>query len=294
MDRAIERMNTRTSASVLYMSPQGLGCAFIGLHNMGGDSAAVRRLLSSLSRILLHSSAVTPLDGQAIGNILASLKSFSSDVPEVRDVLRSLRLSILRREDSLADMKSKELSMSFWGLQNMAADCEEVEGILDLLLSAISRPGSSFRSARPEEVLYAVGGLRRMSSRSSRVRQLVRFLAATAVHSLDRIEKSRANNVVLRSGVNEVVIGAALFGMQSMDDRAEEVLQLVAAMSRVINHSKVMLSDRAIANAAYGISYLSPSKFKELIDWWMMSRVARDVEHLATGSLPAQNSDKAL
>ena len=92
-----------------------------------------------------------------------------------------------------------------------------------------------------------------MSSQSSKVRQLVRALAATAVHSIDRIEKSRASNIVMKSGVNEVVIGAALFGMQSMEDSSDEVLELVAAMSRVINHSGAMLSDRAIANAVYGI-----------------------------------------
>ena len=146
--------------------------------------------------------------------------------------------------------------MSFWGLQNMAADCEEVEGMLELLISAISRPGSSFRAARPEEVLYAVGGLRRMSSQNRKVRQLVRILAAAAVQSIERIEKSITNNAVPRSSVNEVVIGIALFGMQSMDDGCDEVLELVAAMSRVINHSGVKLSERAIASAVYGTSTL--------------------------------------
>lgn len=237
---------------MLYMSPQGLGCAFMGLHNMNGESPATRRLLSSLADIMTHSSTVTPLDGQAVGNILASLKYFSSEVPEVRKVLRALKSSILSSGNTLLSMKSKELSMSLWGLQSMAVDCAEVEDLLDMLIAAIARPGSCFRLARPEEVLYAVGGLRRMSSKHAKVRQLVGILATVAVQSLERIEQSRIQNVVPRNGVNEVVIAAALFGMQSMDDNSPEVLDLVAAMSRIINHSGVMLSDRALANAVYG------------------------------------------
>jgi hypothetical protein len=235
------------------MSAQGMGCAFIGLQHMDSNSQAVRSLLRSLAGIVLHSCSLTPLDSQAVANILASLKHFSSDIEEVRLVLNALVVSIQRHPSTLSGAKSKEMSMSLWGLQSMATDTLEVEQLLEIITVAIEAPDSSFRRARPEEVLYAIGGLRRMTSVSGAVQRLLSALAACAVQSLDA---SEGTTVVRTDGswrdVSEVAVGAALFGLQGMHDSNKGTLDVVAAISRIINTCHVKVSERVLGSL-YGI-----------------------------------------
>jgi hypothetical protein len=218
---------------------------------MEPNNLIVRQLIKSLGMIILHSSTVSALDGQAVGNILASLKHYSSEIPEVREVLSALVYSLRRHPDTLLRAKCKELSMALWGLQSMSSSCEQVQEIISILTLAMS---AKSHLAMPEEVLYAIGGLRRMTETDPEVLPLLQVLASTATGAVERIERSAgvvALGIIAR--LDEVAVGSALFGLQSMGE-CSQVLAIIAAASRFLNHANISLSDRALASSLYGMS----------------------------------------
>lgn len=266
MARTASSMSTASTSQGLVMNAQGLGCAFIGMQHMGGNGThpIVRSLLRSLSETLSRSSASNEaaLDGQAFANILASLKTYSSNAIEVRLVLAALTKHVSAYPACLTTIKSRELSMSLWGLQGAEDIHTEVLDILDIILAEMVRPTSSFRYAKTAEVLFAIGGLRRLSDRTPVVKNLLRLLSAAAVESLKGIITALYVCLVLTcsdmcwlggvEGVNEIAVGSAVIGLQSMY-ASSEALEAIAAVSRVVNTFNVTLSDRAVASALYGI-----------------------------------------
>lgn len=235
----IDKMDDAIEQAGYVFSPSSVASAIYGLQGLSADSASVKRILVTLTYALRASFDSAPLDGQSIGNILFALQNmttrsyqvrrllvvvaegistsnctinpqvvgnalygmqgFSSDVSEVRKVLRALvdKASLMPVEEHM--FTGQNIGNSLWGLRNMSAECTQVRRMLRCLIPHFQHSSVEMSGQNLGNALYA---LNRMSDAHIEVRQMLAVLAFKLIQS----------NYEL-SGLD---IGMALFGLRNM------------------------------------------------------------------------------
>jgi len=254
------------------MTPQGIGSAFLGLQGLGqwtqlnsssprSVDDAVRFMVLFLSQTLSNSYDVsTPLDAQALANILLGLKGFRSDRDDallvVSEVVRRIELDGANRVFS--SMRGRELSMSVWSMQWMDSDAPALQSLLSCfncgLDGLLGGQGNGMCFQTAEELGMCLGGMRRMHSTNKEVRRLL-------LHVTNMIASSWMVGPILPSEGSrraEVPISAhqlssAVYGLRNMCDDCFEVRRAVSLLSDLIRRGKeVQFTGQAIATAMYG------------------------------------------
>jgi hypothetical protein len=283
------------------MTPQGIGSAFLGLQGLGqwtqlssnsgswehssrSVDGAVRFMLLFLSQTLSNShDASTPLDAQALANILLGLKGFRFDrddaLQAVREVARRIELDGVHRVFS--SMRGRELSMSVWSMQWMASDEPALHSLLScfnggldhLLLhsptggegdrSSLTAVGIRFQTA--EELGMCFGGMRRMHSTNKEVRRLLLHVTNMIPQSwMDDcdlpLERTLDDSSRAEPSISAHQLSSAVYGLRNMCDDCWEVRRAVSSLSHLVQQQRrgrggvgaVRFNGQAIATAVYG------------------------------------------
>lgn len=149
-----------------YLSSQGLSMCVKGLHGIFENSPFKSNVYKILSII---TEKVSSLDGQAIGNMLYSMRSMSAENVDVRLILSKLSPLIeasMQSESGI--MKKQEIANAFFGLQQMSSLHTEVLDIVRLLTLKLkqtravrNQPVLNFSA---QEIANAISGLQTMSN----------------------------------------------------------------------------------------------------------------------------------
>jgi hypothetical protein len=111
------------------------------------------------------------LSAQAVGNALDGLKSMSSDVPEVREMLRVLVPKIVSCTEAL---DAQAVGNALYGLKSMSSDVSEVREVLKVLIPKI---GSCTEALSAQNIGMALYGLQSMSSDVPEVCEVLKVFA---------------------------------------------------------------------------------------------------------------------
>lgn len=240
------------------LDSRNMGNIMYGMQKMTMTSRnrQVRELLSSISKAFKMSPY--PLSAQAVGNCFYGLQGMSSEIPEVRNVLRALAKKVnempLAPSIGVSSDQSEHSSTSSNTQINQTQSGQSSQsgqsGHSDDSTPRITRQEhmdeeSRFRSSAVEYMLSgqnignALWGLRNTTSEHEEVREA---LAALAV----KISQSNAE-------LNGQNIGNALYSLHSMDGEASEVRAVLGALAHKIVVSTQPLSGLDIGMSLFGL-----------------------------------------
>jgi hypothetical protein len=178
-------------------------------------------------------------------------------------VLANLCTSI-REGDALESIKSKELSISIWGLQSMSStQVPETSSLLAAINNALARRKSfSFNNAG--EVALLLGGMKNMNLDDKEVLRLLRhvhqaiaateifFKSSRNVYSFEKLKKFGVKEIEI-SHWTDLQIASCFYGLQNMSNESIEVSQIIRILIQLIQNIPNLFSGRSIATILYGL-----------------------------------------
>eukprot|EP00596_Hydrurales_sp_CCMP1899_P005219 CAMPEP_0119044972 /NCGR_PEP_ID=MMETSP1177-20130426/36059_1 /TAXON_ID=2985 /ORGANISM="Ochromonas sp, Strain CCMP1899" /LENGTH=720 /DNA_ID=CAMNT_0007015955 /DNA_START=44 /DNA_END=2206 /DNA_ORIENTATION=+ len=237
------------------LDSRNMGNIMYGMQKMTITSRnkQVKELLSSISKAFRMTPY--PLSAQAVGNCFYGLQGMSSEIPEVREIIRALAVKV---NDMPLAPSAQNLKFSD-GYDNdndrNDDDSNETYGSTDRTRDATtavktrvkieSEEGERFRSPvfsymmTGQNIGNALWGLRNTTSRHEEVREA---LAALSI----KISQSTAE-------LNGQDIGNALYSLHAMDGEAVEVRAVLRALVHKIVASRQPLSGLDVGMSLFGL-----------------------------------------
>jgi len=187
-----------------------------------------------------------------ITNIMGNARSLSNQYNRAhngKNFFNNLSDKILSSESQ--DWNEINIGRCVSSLKDFSAETPGVEAVLKALTIKINGSGAKLNGQAIGNALY---GLQNMDASSERVKDLLEALttkinASHATLNAQAIGNGSGSIAIL----NAQEIGSALYGLQKMDARSEEVKDLLKALTTKINNPDVTLNAQAIGNALYGL-----------------------------------------
>jgi hypothetical protein len=237
------------------LDSRNMGNIMYGMQKMTITSRnkQVKELLSSISKAFKMTPY--PLSAQAVGNCFYGLQGMSSEIPEVREIIRALAVKV--NDMPLAPSAQK---LKFSNDYDDCGDNSDIGKIVDdsnetsrdttttikiKVGKKVSEEGERFRSPvfsymmTGQNIGNALWGLRNTTSRHEEVREA---LAALSI----KISQSYAE-------LNGQDIGNALYSLHAMDGEAVEVRAVLRALAQKIVTSRQPLSGLDIGMSLFGL-----------------------------------------
>lgn len=300
----LELLLEMLDVSVVHTRPseKELGLAFTGLKKLDPQNFAVSKLLLRLTDIL-HETDEFVTKNPHIGsymkpvslvNMLCGLQSMSSDVLEVRQLLKAMEKHFIYNREAFS---TGQVCMAMYGLRCMSSEHYEVRNMIIHLTTAlrhsrgkvdardIASAIASMRSFRSEcsealallrtltqyverlsiagefmngtLVCEAMSGLRGMSSNSARVREAVYAILTHLKAHLNRNSNLSRNN-----------FRTIFSGMQRMSSNSLQIRQMLGLLTEQLRYTKVRLEHWDIVVILSGLQMMSShdSEVRDVLD----------------------------
>lgn len=204
--------------------------------------AVVKKLASTYGT---HSS-------RTVAASLYGLQNFSSDIPEVREILRHFTNDVLPRFfDGEMKMTAEDVGTVLYGLQGIPLHSEvECEGVLSAITAALSHSVRNGEVLDESALAMAIAGFKSTYMDSPSTAPLLQILT-------QELLRTRTQPLAL-TGQN---ISLALYGLQSTSScSAPTFAALLSALTQAIDASpreNELLEESDVAMAFYGLQGLS-------------------------------------
>jgi hypothetical protein len=216
-----------------------------------------------------------------VGNALYGLQSCSSDIAEVRAVLRALAPKIASCTEAL---KAQELGNALYGLQSCSSDAPEVRQVLRALAPKFASCTEAFNAQAVGNALY---GLQSCSSDYAEVREIISVLEPFCTTCAEPLGAQALGNALF--GLQQVAPSVRAPILSVLLPRVLQVSATPSALSNVdltlIAHGCVALRYSADHPDEQQLSAVGDACISELSRRTPASTGSRDEAHLRSFSM---------
>jgi hypothetical protein len=266
--------------SVRGLTATELGSVYIGLRNMTGEEAEVRKLLQSLQPMLHNRKQ--HMTGPAISQILFSLSN-KAQTPEVLAIIEEVA-SIVRNANDTVKMNGQGVASALYGLRKFRSNTSSIKTILRYLAALLENLHRDYKKIGPTEFRMCLSGMQSMSNNTKEVNAIIGLLnqliddkaiemkAADLIPCFIGIKCMNANTAEVRTllmtlsealssipagQMNLADIVTCLYGLRGMSSEHVEVRSLLRALSELLAANHEPMTGQVIGNILAGIKNMS-------------------------------------
>jgi hypothetical protein len=278
--RTRSELGPGSEESVRGLTAAELGSIYIGLRNMTGEEAEVKKLLQSLQPMLhnrrqhmagptisqilfsLSNKAQTPevlaiieevasivrnandavkMSGQGVASALYGLRKFRSNTSSIKTILRYLAAELENLHRDHRKISATEFRMCLSGMQSMSNNTKEVNAIVGLLNQLI---GDEVMEMTAADLIPCFIGIKCMNDSTAEVRTL-----------LMRLSNVLSSIPTTQMKLTDIV--TCLYGLRGMSSKHGEVRTVLQALSELLAANHEPMTGQAVGNTLVGIKNMS-------------------------------------